>query len=154
MRTAPIAFYEPSGEFGWLSTFSADPIEIDGVVWPTVEHFFQAQKFADPDYRNVIRHSPSPADAKRFGRSESNRVDDWTNIREAVMRKVLRAKFNQHPKLKAKLLETACRSIQESAIDDDYWGTGAHGSGANRLGVLLENIREELRQASEGTVNE
>ena len=34
--------YDPYGEF---SNFAKYPITIDGVVWPTSEHYFQAMKF-------------------------------------------------------------------------------------------------------------
>lgn len=43
-----IQFYRTSADFGYFSNFAAYPIELDGQLWPTSEHYFQAQKFLDP----------------------------------------------------------------------------------------------------------
>jgi predicted NAD-dependent protein-ADP-ribosyltransferase YbiA (DUF1768 family) len=39
-----IKFYKVKESFGCFSNFATYPIEVDGVVWPTSEHYFQAQK--------------------------------------------------------------------------------------------------------------
>ena len=38
-------FYEDTDELGFCSNYYKSPIEIDGKVWPTTEHYFQAMKF-------------------------------------------------------------------------------------------------------------
>ena len=43
-----IRFYHPDNPHGWLSNFSPHGFHLDGHDWPTVEHYFQAQKFEDP----------------------------------------------------------------------------------------------------------
>jgi N-glycosidase YbiA len=37
--------------FRFLSHFHPAPIVLDGETWPTVEHYYQAQKSAEPAYR-------------------------------------------------------------------------------------------------------
>ena len=44
-------FARDRGMFGFLSHFHPAPILLDGEVWPTVEHYYQAQKSFDPAYR-------------------------------------------------------------------------------------------------------
>lgn len=41
-----------------------------------------------------------------------------------------------------KLLSTGTREIVEFSEKDAYWGNGGDGSGKNRLGVLLMEVRE------------
>jgi hypothetical protein len=60
----------------------------------------------------------------------------------------LKAKFLQHPKLKANLLNTANATIVEHSANDSYWADGGDGSGKNMLGILLMRVREELRNIS------
>ena len=38
-----INFYSTGDEFGEFSNFAAFPITLDGMSWPTSEHYFQAQ---------------------------------------------------------------------------------------------------------------
>ena len=61
-----IWFYSKSLEYGWLSNFSEHGFVLDGVRWPSVEHYYQAQKSSDPDYRAAIRAASSPGTAKRL----------------------------------------------------------------------------------------
>jgi len=46
-----IRFYRPGDEFGELSNFAAYPVTLYGKVWPTSEHYFQAQKFGGDEAR-------------------------------------------------------------------------------------------------------
>jgi ribA/ribD-fused uncharacterized protein len=61
------------------------------------------------------------------------------------MLRALRAKFNQHPYLRSQLLETGNAYLVERTMNDGYWADGGDGSGRNRLGELLMQVREELR---------
>ena len=59
----------------------------------------------------------------------------------------LRAKFEQNSSLKKKLLETGERQMREHTGRDKYWGDGGKKNvGLNRLGKLLMEIREQLRE--------
>src|SRR5437867_9431666 len=55
-----ILFYRVSEGYGEFSNFSPHPIELKGKVWPTNEHYFQAQKFADTEHEEAIRLAKSP----------------------------------------------------------------------------------------------
>lgn len=139
-----IRFYEPHGEYGWLANFSRHAISIDGRVWPTVEHYFQGQKFPDRALQERIRTRPSPSAAKRLAKElKARRRADWRAVRDDIMATAIRAKFLQHADLGERLLATANAPIIEDAADDAYWGIG-HGSGRNRMGELLMALRGEL----------
>ena len=64
-----IKFYSVGDEYGEFSNFSPFPISIDGVTWPTSEHYFQAQKFLNADYQEKIRMTNSPMQVAKLGRS-------------------------------------------------------------------------------------
>ena len=143
----PIYFYSKTNEWFELSNFYPQGFEEDGLYWPTVEHYFQAQKFAGQDYadyRERIRTSVSPQHAKTLGRTQKVPIRaDWDEVRDSVMLYALRRKFAQ-PKLKEVLLATKNRELIENSPFDTYWGIGRSGAGKNRLGVLLMQVRSEL----------
>jgi ribA/ribD-fused uncharacterized protein len=143
-----IYFYLPRDEWGWLSNFSPHGVELDGVWWPTVEHYFQAAKFVetDPDHAATIRRVPKPRDAARLGRDRGHPLrPDWEAVKEDVMRRAVRCKLETHPELREMLLATGDEQIVEVSPSDDYWGAGQDGSGKNRLGHILMEVRATLR---------
>lgn len=142
-----VYFYVPSQEFGEFSNFSPHGVELDGQWWPTVEHYFQAQKFKDELYRERIRGAHSPKLAANLGRSRALPIRaDWEVVKDGVMKKAVKKKFLTHGKLRQLLLSTGDQEIVENAPGDFYWGCGADGSGMNQLGVILQEVRSELRR--------
>jgi len=140
-----ILFYRPKGAYGEFSNFSPYPITVHGKTWPTSEHYFQAQKFAGTDYEERIRLAKSPMIAARLGRSHAQPLrQDWKDVRDTVMREALRAKFEQHSQLKELLLRTRNAELVEHTKNDRYWGDGGDGTGKNRLGQLLMELRAEF----------
>jgi ribA/ribD-fused uncharacterized protein len=141
-----IEFYGVKAEHGYLSNFAAHPIRLKGKVWPTSEHYFQAQKFAGTEHEQVIRAAPSPMKAASMGRSRKRPLRrDWEGVKDAIMREAVLAKFTQHEDLRAALLATGEEALVEKTTDDLYWGCGSDGSGKNMLGKILVEVREILR---------
>ena len=141
-----ILFYSVSDEFGCFSNFAPSPIRIAGKTWPTTEHYFQAMKYPhDPERQGWIRKAGSPMEAKRIAwRKGSKPRRDWDHHRDRVMLEALRAKFTQHADLGRLLLETEGEQLVEHTANDRYWGDGGDGSGKNKLGTLLMQVRAEL----------
>lgn len=141
-----IHFYSVSDEFGQFSNFAPYPIRLDGQQWPTSEHYFQAQKFADEAYRQKIRKTESPMQAARLGRDRKQTLRrDWDSVKDNIMRQAVTAKFSQHEELRTLLLSTGGAKIVEHTENDDYWGDGGDGRGKNMLGRILMEVRESLR---------
>ena len=144
-----ILFYRVNEPYGGFSNFSPHPVELKGRVWPTSEHYFQAQKFAGSQHEDAVRSAKSPTVAARLGRSRERPLRaDWESVKEEVMREVLRAKFAQHASLRSLLLSTGDAELVEHTTNDRYWADGGDGSGRNRLGQLLMELRSELRRES------
>ena len=133
------------GEFAFLSNFSPDICVFEGIVFPTVEHAFQAAKTLDKNQRLMIAAAPTPGKAKRMGRNVSLRAD-WEQIKTDVMYKCLRSKFST-PELREQLLDTGdAELIEGNWWNDTTWGV-CNGVGENRLGKLLMQIRAEIKDS-------
>lgn len=147
MKTdSQIKFYRLNEPFGEFSNFSPHPIKVKGKTWPTLEHYFQAQKFAGTTHEQAVRQAKSPMVAAHMGRSRKRPLRrDWEAVKDDIMREALRAKFQQHAELKTLLLSTGEARLIEHTVNDRYWGDGGDGAGKNRLGQLLVELRAELR---------
>lgn len=145
-ETSAIHFYHSDQVWGELSNFSPHPIFLKNIIWQTVEHYYQAQKFRGSNLENKIHSADSPMQAKEIAHlnREKYNSEKWQEIKEGIMLEGLRAKFTQHPKLKKKLIDTNKRHISEHTNNDYYWGDGGDDSGQNRLGELIMLVREKL----------
>lgn len=142
-----ILFYRVNELYGEFSNFSPHPIELNEKVWPTSEHYFQAQKFVDTEHVEAVRLAKSPMVAARMGRSRERPLRvDWETAKDDIMREALQAKFTQHPTLRSLLLKTGDVELVEHTKNDRYWADGGDGTGENRLGQLLMELREQLRK--------
>lgn len=149
-----IRFFSKSTRYSDFSNFANYPIEIDGVVWPTSEHYYQAQKFDAPERQARIRELPKAAAAKRYAKKYRAEIaTDWDSRKDAVMERALRAKFTQHRSLRALLVGSGDEKIEEDSAKDDCWGTGADGTGQNKLGTMLMQLRAELQSNATGAAD-
>jgi ribA/ribD-fused uncharacterized protein len=132
--------------YGCFSNFSPHGFELDGLWWPTSEHYFQAQKFPDTPYAERIRMTKSPMIAARMGRSRRHPIRaDWSEVKDDVMRRAVLHKFSANKDILDVLLSTGDAILIENAPEDYYWGCGSDGSGTNMLGRILMEVREQLR---------
>lgn len=141
-----IKFYRSSEKYGPFSNFTRIPIYLDGYMWPTSEHFYQAQKFLDEDLQREVRLSSWAGAAAKIGRDKNLPLrDDWELVKIDIMRKVVRAKVEQNEYIKDLLLSTGDEEIIEDSPTDYFWGCGKNGTGQNWLGKVWMELREELR---------
>jgi N-glycosidase YbiA len=144
-----IHFYSTREEYGCFSNFSAHKIFLKGKSWKTSEHYFQAQKFVGTSHEEELRLADSPMQVAKMGRDRKRPLrKDWEKVKDNIMIEALRAKFTQHKDLKEILLGTGDAILVEHTKNDNYWADGGDGSGRNMLGILLMQLREELRNES------
>ena len=135
-----------TGEFRWLSNFYPSPIKYEGIIYPSVEHAYQAAKVLDRSKRKQFLHI-KPGEAKRLGKRVRLR-EDWEKVRFGIMEDLLRLKFTRHADLKEKLLETGNEELIEGNNWSDFeWGV-CNGRGKNHLGRLLMKVRDSLRNGA------
>jgi len=138
-------------EYQFLSNFYSSKFLYQGTFWRTVEHAFQAAKSKDLEMSEEIRKAESPTEAKRIG----HRVDlrpDWEEVKVDIMTELVFRKFDQNEGLKKKLLATGDLKLEEgNTWHDNFWGNCYCSKcnnipGENVLGIILEEVRDELRK--------
>ena len=147
-----IDFYERNAPFYEFTNFYEVDIAIDGKVYPTSEHAFQAAKFVAFDAAaEMIRLAPGPRQAFDIAHQfVDDERPDWLEVRCEIMYRILRSKF-QAEYLRKLLLLTGTREITEHTQNDRFWGDGGDGSGQNMLGKTLMRVRAEC--AAEDGIN-
>jgi len=162
MTNEPTAILWFEKEYAFLSNFFPSPIIVlsHGGKWPearhtfkTVEHGYQAMKATRKGDFDAVRTAMTPAQAKWYGNRMPLR-GDWEDVKNKIMMQCLRAKFLQNDALAQRLLDTGERRIFEgNTWNDTIWGvcysekTGCW-TGENRLGLMLEEVRDEIRSKS------
>jgi ribA/ribD-fused uncharacterized protein len=146
-RLVAIYFYSTREQpYGCFSNFSAHGFDLDGLYWPTSEHYFQAQKFAGTPHAEAVRQARSPKQAAEMGRERTRPLrPDWEAVKDDVMRRAVRRKFEMHADIRAVLLGTGDEELIEATSGDYYWGCGTNGTGKNMLGQILMELRAALR---------
>ena len=131
------------GEYFFLSNFYPATVSYNGLEYRNSEAAFQAQKVLSLGER--LRFTQlSPGEAKRLGRKVKLRPD-WEEVKDDIMEKIVKAKFDQHPDLKERLNATGeAVLIEGTTWNDRYWGVDLETEvGRNRLGEILMKIRNE-----------
>ncbi len=149
-----ISFYRANEKpYGVLSNLYRRPVVFEGREFPTAEHAYQAGKARSEKVREWILNAPTPAlvAMAAHGLYTWDIVPDWSRIKYGRMRQVLLAKFSQHADLREILLSTGDARLVEAGKVDNLvnrtWGI-VNGRGLNMLGVLLMEVRTELRSKS------
>lgn len=133
-----------------LSSYSKHTFELDGFEWPSVEHYYQAMKFGDADYREQIRQAPHPADAAKLGKSKKHQKrKDWDKVKVTCMTRGMYIKCRTYPEVSQILLDSGDLGIAEVSQYDYFWGSGRDLRGNNAFGKMLMGIRDKLREELE-----
>lgn len=145
-----IEFKYSTGPYGFLSNFSAHPIEYQGEKYPTSEHFYQSCKLLEGHERAAVRKASTPKAAKAVANSMKEYWrSDWHRNKVGVMLETLLLKVEQHPEIKQKLLDSGNTELIESSVYDDFWGDGPDKNGVNMLGKLWMIVRDIARYSNE-----
>jgi len=129
-----------------LNNFSANAVELDGVLYPTSEHAYQAAKCTDPEGKKEIIGAKSPLLAKEVSNKKyaASKDPNWNNVKLNTMEHILRAKLKQHQEVHDALIKSGDEEIAEDSPVNNFWGRGKDGTGENQLGELWMKIRSEL----------
>lgn len=151
-----ICFYNANELYYELTNFYPSPITINFITYPTVEHYFQSQKFSDINIRKQISMSNTPREAFNLAQNYSKQNpqsmhSDWHSSRKyRIMKEALIQKFSQNPTLRKLLIDTGNKVLVEHTDKDAEWGDGGDGSGNNNLGKLLMEVRQGILNGQYG----
>jgi N-glycosidase YbiA len=142
-----IRFLNKIEEWKDFSNLAPYPIELEGKVWGSVEHYFQFKKYekTDPQYARKIRNAATPKDAKKLSLQNDKYPPGWEEDSVNLLKVAVRKKFESYPQLKNLLLSTGDEELIEANPDDYFWGEGKDGSGKNMMGQILMEVRLYLR---------
>ncbi|MBO0869185.1 MAG: NADAR family protein [Micromonosporaceae bacterium] len=144
---------------GCLSQWWPAEFTVDGVAYPTAEHWMMAGKarlFNDPDGLAAVLSARSPGAAKAAGRKVRGFDEQiWVAQRYQLVVAGNLAKFGQHAELAGFLRATGARVLVEASPYDRIWGIGMAATnpdaaspsawrGLNLLGFALMEVRERL----------
>ena len=134
----------------------------------SAEHAFQFQKAANADGKvediealcTLIEAAETPQEAKSLGSKSSFKkhhlslnVAVWNAKRDEIMEAIIRSKFENCPKLRAKV-DFALKSgyqLFHFSRSDRYWGchvdkeTGILVRGENKLGLCITNVMKNWK---------
>lgn len=141
---------EFQGRYRFLSNFWASPIKVTGVLYPTVEHYYQAQKctVSDEGFKAIL-DCRTPGDAKRLARKYPIR-EDWDEVKIRIMTVGVYHKFVQNTRLGESLRGTRPLLLEEGNMwHDNFWGICRcerckNKTGQNYLGRILMSVRDNL----------
>jgi ribA/ribD-fused uncharacterized protein len=129
------------GDYEFLSNFYYCILNYEGITFEHSEAAYQASKTLDMDIRKSFTFL-TPGKAKREGKKIKSR-ENWDIIKLRIMEDIVRAKFNQNPEIKRRLIETNdAILIEGNDWDDHFWGV-CDGNGENHLGKILMKIRSD-----------
>jgi len=148
------AFFSKSSP---LSNFYKCNISIDGHSYSSVEQYLQHERAihgGKPDVAAEILVTSDPAKCKSLGKKVIVNEEEWLPIAMEAVKKACRIKFTSDPTANMYLKNTADTTLAEAGPDRE-WGVGLHLSntkvhnknewtGRNRLGAILEAVRNEL----------
>jgi len=156
IRSQSVVFCSIDDPFGAFSNMARGfPLRFEGHDYRSSEHLYQSLRFPDhPEVQAEIRAIASPMGAKMASkphRAMKSRPD-WESVCVDVMRLCLRLKLNSYRVTFGRLLLSSGDKpiVEESRRNrDDPWSARAQGPdtlfGQNTLGILLIELREELR---------
>lgn len=145
-----------------LSQWYPAPMMIDGLRFPTAEHYMmwrKARLFADDAMAQRILADKNPGIAKLLGRKVRGfSAEVWNQHHIDIVLRGNIAKFQQHPQLRAYLLATRDYVLAEASPVDNIWGIGFEAgdarsqnpllwTGLNLLGFTLMKARDYLVRA-------
>ncbi|HMA64480.1 MAG TPA: NADAR family protein, partial [Chitinispirillaceae bacterium] len=103
-------------------------------------------KFEGTQKEELIRGVKDARIAAELGRERDFPIrSDWEEIKDKIMFIAVYHKFTQNEEIQLILLSTGQENIVEVSPYDDYWGTGSSGHGKNKLGIILMEVRDCIK---------
>jgi hypothetical protein len=136
---------------GCLSQWWPQTFTVDGVAYPSAEHFMMAAKarlFGDEETARQILAAAHPGQAKALGRQVRGfDEEEWAGKRFDLVVTGNLAKFGQHLHLREFLVGTGKRVLVEASPLDRVWGhrTGRRSPACHRARTMARPEPARLR---------
>lgn len=133
------------GQYDFLDNTYPCLVMLEGDLYPSAEHAFQAAKTQCKEARLRIRDCMDGLTARRAGAHlrDGNERAWYDGTRDEIMEAVLADKFSRNKFLRSRLIATGEAELIFSSDQDKYWGM-VRGRGENKLGIALMALRARL----------
>ena len=102
MKTYPLEKF-----YIYFSPYTAHAIILDGVVYPTVEHAYQCQRYTDFKIIEEIRNASSPIKARETSSKYKHlQIPDFKDRKLEVMKRLMNIKAEQHEEIQQALIDS------------------------------------------------
>ena len=159
MKQNIINFFRGDEEYDFLGNWYPAEFVFAGRKYVSTEQYMMEQKaslFRDTEARDEIMRLTGFDEIKAMGRKVRNYDEElWSAVRFQVVRRGIRAKFQQNRDQLEKLIETGTAILAETTDQDKLWGIGismdderktdvSRWNGRNLLGDVLMTVRRDL----------
>lgn len=159
MKQKIINFFRGDAEYDFLGNWYPAEFIYAGRKYVSTEQYLMEQKaslFRDQEARDEIMRLTDFDEIKAMGRKVRNYDEElWSAVRFQVIRRGIRAKFQQNRDQLSKFMETAPAVLAETTEKDKLWGIGismdderktdvSKWEGQNLLGDVLMTVRRDL----------
>jgi N-glycosidase YbiA len=138
----------------YLSPYTAHAIKIEGIVFSTLEHAYQCQRYKDLKIIEEIRKAHSPLKAWEVSTKYKHlQIPEFKSeeYKLEVMKRLMRLKAEQHEEIRKALIDSGDLKIIKHIVTyppgDGFWDDGEDGNGLNYTGRLWMEIRDELSKS-------
>ena len=136
-------------ESSW-SRHAIKPFELEGVQWPSIEHYYQSMKYDSKEYREKIRNAATVQEAEKLGNKRfKKKRSDWKQVETTIMTRAVYTQCRTYDDMAESLLKTGKENLVEDSQFDYFWGCGRDRRGQNHFGHILMNVRKKLNEQKE-----
>ena len=138
-------YYFPSATKLSLSNFYAVDLSFKGTQYCSSEQAYQHQKAIYHNCSKLAKDILSTCDARKIlwlGKLVKTDIS-WKGKKGPLMYNILLSKYEQCPEFRAELGLTSTKVLVEDTKNFEG-GVGQHGTGHNKLGVQLMELRHKL----------
>jgi len=136
----------------YFSPYTAHAVEVDSILYPTVEYAYQCARYTDEKIIEEIRFAHSPVKAWEIScKYKHMQIPEFKeeSYKLEVMKNLMRLKAEQHEEIKKALVDSGDMEIVKHITTyppgDGFWDDGEDGSGLNHIGKMWMEIRENLK---------
>lgn len=122
------------------------PFVVEGKEYLSLTHYIQSRKYGDTSWAELVRTSKTVKEARYLGRTRLYPLaPDWAQDYEDIIRQGIKARFEQHPFLKSRLMKCFASQICVQYAHKEYSDRNTPYE-QNIIGRLMLEVLSEFRQ--------
>ena len=133
----------------YFSPYTAHTLNINWIVYPTLEHAYQCQKYEDTEIIKEIIEAPSPIKAREISNKYKHlQIPEFQKMKIDIMKMLMKIKLEQHDDVRKALIESKNLDIIKHIVTyppgDWFWDDWEDGKWLNHIGKIWMEIRKQI----------